>query len=53
MRETVAEAWSEFWATEAPTADRQAFSEEFNSPGFIDARKRESQVRDRHGIGNQ
>lgn len=37
---TVADAWTEFQATEARTADRQAFSEGYEPPVFVEARQR-------------
>lgn len=40
MPKTVEEAWVEYQATEDRTADRQAFSEEYGPPGFVEARQR-------------
>jgi hypothetical protein len=44
MPKTVEAAWAEYQATESRTADRQAFSEEYGPPGFIEARQRVVQV---------
>ena len=37
---TIAEAWTEFQATETRTADRQAFADAYEPPAFLEARQR-------------
>lgn len=44
MPKTVEGAWIEFRATEARTADRNAFSEDYSPPAFVEARQRVVQV---------